>query len=124
LCRFLRQKIKTEKCLRNTNTSFPLILINSIRSDRFPFGPTDFHGLSDRMSDTFFFFNFREVCLNYRLMIILLIDHVTNKSHDLIEIKEKMLNDENLTPFTMYHYKLRPAHFSDALRLHPHGICL
>jgi hypothetical protein len=34
--------------------SFSLILINFIRSDRFRFGPTDFHGLSDRMSDTFF----------------------------------------------------------------------
>jgi hypothetical protein len=54
------EKIKTGKCLRNTNISFPLILVNFIRSDRFRFGPTDFHGLSDRMSDTFF--NFREVC--------------------------------------------------------------
>jgi hypothetical protein len=51
---FYDEKFKTEKCLRNTNTSFPLILINFIQSDRFHFGPTDFHGLSDRMSDTFF----------------------------------------------------------------------
>jgi hypothetical protein len=61
---FYGKKIKTKKCLRNTNTSFPLILINFIWSDRFRFGPTDFHGLSDRMSDTFFYF--REVCLPVR----------------------------------------------------------
>jgi hypothetical protein len=58
---FYGEKIKTQKCLRNTNTSFSLILINFIQSDRFRFGPTDFHGLSDRMSDTFFMF--WEVCV-------------------------------------------------------------
>jgi hypothetical protein len=35
---------KNEKCLRNTNTSFSLILINFIRSYRFRLGPTFFHG--------------------------------------------------------------------------------
>jgi hypothetical protein len=51
---FYGEKIKNKKCLRNTNTSFSLILINFIWSDRFCFGPADFHGLSDQMSDSFF----------------------------------------------------------------------
>jgi hypothetical protein len=51
---FYGEKIKNKKCLRNTNTSYSLILINFIWSDRIRFGPTDFHGLSDRMSDSFF----------------------------------------------------------------------
>jgi hypothetical protein len=50
---FYGEKMKPKSVLE-IQTSFSLILINFIRSDRFRFVPTDFRGLSDRMSDSFF----------------------------------------------------------------------